>query len=314
MTTRRSCRAGAVAPLVAFCLVALIGFVAIAVDGGVLLDRRQTLQAAADAAALAAAQDLYANYLTNQGQDQNGTALQAALDNASDNGYPSGNVTVNIPPTSGPFKDLVGYAEVIVTYDQQRYFSALFGKSKIQLTARAVAQGRAYATKAGIIILHPTASGALTMNGGGTVTVVGVPIIIDSNAPDAGLAKGGGTASAPEFHIVGVPGTSGSGYWNGTIKNGQQPVPDPLAYLPEPNPNSMYLISKNATHYAGNSNKTVKIEPGIYQGGISVSGQVSLQMAPGIYYMEGGGFSFTGQGNLEASGVMIVNAHRPIPM
>ena len=70
----------------------------------------------------------------------------------------------------------------------------------------------------------------------------------------------------------------------------------------------MYLISKNATHYAGNSNKTVKIEPGIYQGGISVSGQVSLQMGPGIYYMEGGGFSFTGQGNLEASGVMIVNA------
>ena len=180
---------GQSAPFVAFAWWRLIGFVAIAVDGGVLLDRRQTLQAAADAAALAAAQDLYANYLTNQGQDQNGTALQAALDNASDNGYPSGNVTVNIPPTSGPFKDLVGYAEVIVTYDQQRYFSALFGKSKIQLTARAVAQGRAYATKAGIIILHPTASGALTMNGGGTVTVVGVPIIIDSNAPTRAWPK-----------------------------------------------------------------------------------------------------------------------------
>jgi hypothetical protein len=31
-------------------------------------------------------------------------------------------------------------------------------------------------------------------------------------------------------------------------------------------------------------------------------------MAPGIYYMEGGGFSFTSQGSLTGSGVMIYNA------
>ena len=30
-------------------------------------------------------------------------------------------------------------------------------------------------------------------------------------------------------------------------------------------------------------------------------------MQPGIYYMDGGGFSFSGQGNLNAQGVMIVN-------
>jgi hypothetical protein len=33
-------------------------------------------------------------------------------------------------------------------------------------------------------------------------------------------------------------------------------------------------------------------------------------MAPGIYYMDGGGFEFTGQGNLNATGVMIFNAPR----
>jgi len=31
-------------------------------------------------------------------------------------------------------------------------------------------------------------------------------------------------------------------------------------------------------------------------------------MAPGIYYMQGGGFAFVGQGDLNASGVMIFNA------
>src|SRR5207248_2527103 len=57
------------------------------------------------------------------------------------------------------------------------------------------------------------------------------------------------------------------------------------------------------------SNKQpIYLSPGVYQGGISVSGQGMLNMAPGIYYMDGGGFSFTGQGGMSASGVMIYNA------
>src|SRR5262249_9563888 len=52
----------------------------------------------------------------------------------------------------------------------------------------------------------------------------------------------------------------------------------------------------------------LSLQPGVYKGGISVSGQGQLIMAPGIYYMDGGGFSFTGQGGLSASGVMIYNA------
>src|SRR5690606_19894937 len=41
---------------------------------------------------------------------------------------------------------------------------------------------------------------------------------------------------------------------------------------------------------------------------ISVSGKGSLTLEPGIYYMDGGGFSFSGQGDLTAQGVMIFNA------
>jgi hypothetical protein len=63
------------------------------------------------------------------------------------------------------------------------------------------------------------------------------------------------------------------------------------------------------------SKKTVKLQnqgslslqPGVYQGGINVTGG-NLTLASGIYYMEGGGFSFSGTGSLTANGVMIVNA------
>src|SRR6185503_20254703 len=41
---------------------------------------------------------------------------------------------------------------------------------------------------------------------------------------------------------------------------------------------------------------------------ISISGQANVTMLPGIYYMDGGGFSMTGQGNLIANEVMIFSA------
>src|SRR5262249_2518139 len=50
------------------------------------------------------------------------------------------------------------------------------------------------------------------------------------------------------------------------------------------------------------------LQPGVYKGGISVSGTGNLTLSPGVYYMDGGGFSFSGQGSLTGNGVMIYNA------
>src|ERR1044072_5817525 len=94
-------RKGMVIPLVAVCLTIILSFVAIAIDGGLLLDRHQAAQAAADAAALAGANDLYLNWISNKGTDPNSTAKDAAVASAAANGFP--NPTVNIPPLSGPY-------------------------------------------------------------------------------------------------------------------------------------------------------------------------------------------------------------------
>lgn len=295
-------RKAAVVVLVAFCMIVLLSMVAIAIDGGLLLDDKQKVQAAADAAAMAAAGNLYLNWQQNLGTDPNDDAKNAAVANATFNGFPD--ITVNIPPRSGPFKGLNGYVEVYVNYAQPRQFSSIFGSGDMQVQARAVAQGRWVAAKIGILVLDPTAPGAATIVGGGQVTVSGVPFIVDSNAPDAATATGGGTVTASDFYITGDPGTSGSGYFIGPVEHGP-PIPDPLAYLPEPDPSGMTMQDKNGVHV---SNGTKTISPGIYRGGITVSGQGTLVMQPGIYYMDGGGFSFTGQGSLDAQGVMIVNA------
>ena len=297
-------RLGNVLVVVAVSLTVLLGFVAVALEGGLLFDGNQRAQAAADAAAIAAAQDLYAKYRTDKGKDSPSSARKAAKDNAEANGFTD--VEVYIPPISGLFKDKNGYVEVIITYHQDRYFSRLWGNEEITLKARAVAEGSWAPFNMGILVLDPHEPSAMVINGGGTMTIDGVSTIVNSDAPDGANAVGGGTVNS-EVYITGEPGISGSGTWNGDIHSSQPPTPDPLAYLPEPDPSTMTLQSNNPTHI---SQGTENLLPGIYRGGITVTGQGTLNMAPGIYYMDGGGFSFTGGGNLNAQGVMIVNAPR----
>jgi hypothetical protein len=281
----------------------LLSIVAIALDGGMLLDQRRRCQAAADAAALAAAEDLFWNWEANSGSDSSGTAQAAALANATANGYNNDGVTsvltVNIPPKSGSFAGKAGYAEVIIQYNQPRGFSSIFGGGTIPVRARAVAQGLWVPFNNGIIVLHPTAADSLFANGNGSTVVTNANIIVDSNNSNAAGTVGNAFVSdvGKAIYITGSnPGYSGT--FNGTVYTGQQPTPDPLAYLPEPDPTTM------TTQTAGGG-KNVSLQPGVYVGGLSFSGQTSVTMAPGIYYMQGGGFSMAGQGNLYAAGVMI---------
>src|SRR5947208_15560177 len=83
---RRQARRGAIVVLIAFCLTLILAFVAIAIDGGGLLDLRRQTQSTADAAALAAAEDLFVNYPKNKGLDS-GTAVARATAIAAANGF-----------------------------------------------------------------------------------------------------------------------------------------------------------------------------------------------------------------------------------
>jgi uncharacterized membrane protein len=141
-----------VAAQVALSLSALMAMLAVVADGGLLLVERRHAQATADATALAAASDLYAHWNpTNLGTDPSGTALASALGVAFYNGYTNdgttSTVTVNISPakySGGPNAGTTlpaGYAEATVTWNQQRFFSGIFGSGAIPVSARAVARG-----------------------------------------------------------------------------------------------------------------------------------------------------------------------------
>src|SRR4051812_10899966 len=95
-------RQGNIVPLVAIALIPIVSVVAIALEGGWLLDHRRQVQATADASAFAAAADLYANWSKNQGRDPSGTAKTSALSIAAANGLSNDNVTSVVTVTLAP--------------------------------------------------------------------------------------------------------------------------------------------------------------------------------------------------------------------
>jgi hypothetical protein len=302
-------RTGQVAIFVALSLVAIMGTLAVSLDGGAIMSERRHSQNAADAAALAGASDLYYNFWTYSGLDTPGTAKTAALAAAAQNGYANdgtnSTVTVNIPPTSGYYVGRAGYVEVIVQFNQARGFSSLFASGSIPVKARAVAIGMPTAADVGILVLDPSSKDALSINGGGTFTVLNTPVIVDSTNTEGTITNGGTTIVAPEFDLTGNYATLGGGTLTGTINLNRPPTEDPLQYLPVPDTSSMTTQSKKKSQYTSGD---VVLQAGIYKGGISASGTANIYLQPGVYYMEGGGFDFSGQGTLLGAGVMIYNA------
>ena len=330
-TRSHSRRRGITVPAVALVLTGLLGITARAIDGGLLLSDRRRAQGAADAAALAAAIDLYDNFLSQFGADTNSTASNSAFKTAADNGFSNGvngtKVVVNIPPLSGPYKSLPGYAEVLITMQEKRYFSSIFGSGDLPVSVRAVALGSRSPKNNGIIILDPTGSNDLATTASGDVTVIGGNIIVDSSDPKGGTISNTGNIKADNFYFTGTPGhgTSNSGQFiatNGDIYSGQAPTPDPLKNLPPPDMPTLTFKNVNISGLPkvggqvpgwpdpNNPTNGWILPAGTYQNGIHISDNNAAHtytLQSGIFYFTGGGLSLTANAaiNCQPDGVLL---------
>jgi hypothetical protein len=310
--------------LVALCVTALLGYVALSADGGLLLTEHQRTQAGADAAAMAAASYLYQHYPNDTGTDPKGNASQAAFDEAANNGFnndgTSNVVTVNLPPKSGTYKGLAGYVEVLITYNQPRLFSSVFGGGALPVTSRAVARGAWTVPNDGIIVLNYSGKGTLSDQGNGAFTEIGAPVIVNSNNSSAAMDTGNGTMKAPEFDITGGYTISGGGQMltspvANNILTGIHPTPDPLAYLPEPSQPPAGTTTKVSL---GGGSYQYTLSPGAFtnlpnfaSGDVVIFQQASAGNG-GIYYLTAGGLNSQGASlKMDANttgGIMIYNA------
>jgi len=297
-------RRGAVIPLVAIALVALLGLAALSVDGGNLFRERRNTQIAADAAADAAAIELLAAFSDNGGLDSNGRARAAALALAAAHGFSGANVIVNTPPLSGAFVGRKGYVEVLIKTNPPRFFSKVFGNEALEVNSRAVAAGTLIATKASLLVLDPKMKNALKLKGKSTSLTVGGDVIVNSKNKKAMEVDKKAQLKAENVLVTGGLGKTSKRNIDGTVKTGVEPTPDPWESLPAP-PKGTALNAKDFKTVVGTSDNYT-LSPGTYKE-LKFDKNDKVTLKPGIYYVDGGGFELKGDSTLSATGVMIYN-------
>jgi hypothetical protein len=233
-----------------FIFVLLLGMLGFATDYAQLFARRQMAQAAADAACQAGAYDLFIKQ-TNSSYPLDyswipATAGTGAFDcstnsgsppcvYASRNGFSGSKVAVSFP-SSVPGHTLGGFGTVTIPYIQvtitepvSTSFSRLFQASvtSVNTGATAVCGLNPVAVPVPLVILHQTASSALSVSGTATIKIFGGPnrsVQVDSSSSSAvsvgtvDLSQAGTAGTGADFAVFGGPASKPAGISVGTGK------------------------------------------------------------------------------------------------
>lgn len=278
---------GQVYVLITVSLLVLLGMGALAVDVGNLWTARRLMQSAADAAAIAGAEQV----AYGDASDVTSAAQSASAQNGFTNGSPrpgassAVSVAVYSPPASGPYAVNPNAVQVVVSQDQPTYFMRVLGWQKVPVSTIATA-----VTISGgscVYSLNPTAPSAIDV--GGTASVSSACGIYDdsNNASSALTVSGGGTITAPLVGVVG--GTNLNGGGSSPPSTGIAAFGDPLAWLAEPTG----YDTCSGGFSTQNINTTQTLSQGTFCGGLKLNSHANVTFSPGLYVMNGGGLTIT---------------------
>lgn len=305
--------------LMALALVGLLGFAALAIDGGNLYTEQRRAQAAADNAVMSAA------YSQMQGAETEAELEAAALANAEINGYVDSNartdITFHRPPVAGPYTGDDDYMQVIITQSVPTAFAHLvFNVNPIPLTVLAVAHGtpqRPMMNGYALASMQPDCNGesmiGLQGRGGGTsggTYLYGGGAFVNATCDDALEMSGGEPfyTDGPPIDVVGgltgsvctAPGVpNGCNYYPAPTEGVEPEDQDPIASSPAGTPpgcSPARVLSAELTDADGRT-----IRPGAYT--TLDYGNLPVTLSPGIYCLTGG--TLTGKASLTGAGVML---------
>jgi hypothetical protein len=282
--------------LLSLAILGLLGFMALAVDGGTVFVERRRSQAAADAAAFAAALS------GANGEDWSAAGQAQANLNGFDNTASNIIVDVNNPPVSGVYSGDNEYYQVIITSTSMPIFSQVFFSEGLTNTAEAVTRvipGSESSTGNALFSTNETACNALTITGKSETLITGGDIYSNSNAQgkkctSIGVAKLPLTVSDGGIFAVGDISINKKAIVTADeIKAGVAPksVPKP------PDPDCSGLPTGQTC-----KNCSGTLNPGIYPKGISNNNRKQT-WKPGLYCLQGD-LKLTG-GTSVGNGVMI---------
>ncbi len=316
-------REGQTAVFVALQLTFLFSMVGFVADVGFSQFRRHAIQAAADSAALAAAEYAYDNSVTcGSGVTCGGsatnctygtvTAFVAGCMYAKANGYQqgSGNQTVTMfaNNTGGPVSGSTLFFRATVGDSRSTLFGRFAGQSALSLKASATAQVATTGGGSCIIALSQGAGYGFTDSGSGNITTTSCGIYDNSGFSYTG--SGNITTLATQYY--GSLHKTGSGNLNPAPTQVTLYVSDPFANVPAPSVSTTctgtnYSISDSSAHTIPATGVSGVY---VYCGGLKLSGSGNITFASNSVYIINGtdsngySFDYTGSGNLTGTNVM----------
>ena len=276
-------RRGALLPLMAVTLVGMMALIALAIDGGEVQRQRRLAQNAADAGALAGAQEILRTHSQT-------VAFAAADSAARRNGFITGvngaRVIVS-QPASPDFYTGPSYVKVVVEDTIRTLFARIINRPLIVIKARA--WGGIIAPSGNCLVsLDPTDDQSLRIyDNGTTIDARNCGVQVNSNDPNGFVCCTSATLNVTggSLNVVNGPSTEPSGV-TGPYTKGVAPIADPMAYLSMPS----FSHTCDYTNMSVNTVGTTVLSPGTYCGGITVkNNNVNVQFSAGVYYLLGGG-------------------------
>jgi Flp pilus assembly protein TadG len=291
---------GNVLVLSAVCMTGILGAMALAIDVGCVHYQQTRLQTAADSAAIAAGLELgnCSNTIcTNMVTAAENALIEDGITSATiapaKNQCSVSNSTglamiINLAPcvlgTSDPNNGNTHMVEVVLTAPQNTFFGRIVGISTLHLAARAEA-GDAYINTSG-------GGNCVWTNGLAFNSSNGVFDLVNCGLYDNGNLQtnngDGVTASSFLYYGTWSPNncnnsckwTLGSSQTLPTHTTTQQS--DPLASLTPPTKPSASSTASSTTPNSGTT-----LQPGYYANDVNLNSNVAVNLAPGLYYMNG---------------------------
>jgi hypothetical protein len=303
---------GQVVILAALLLPVLAGLGALALDLTYLYGQQQASQMAADAGAQAGAQAMAMGYSSTVGTAD-------ATQYVASNGFSSSNSTVqvNIPPVSPPALQTYGsgYVQVVIKLNLNPLLAGVLGLTGLKSTVEAVASEQdVFRNRALIYTLDHSAGSSLSTSGSNACLSVNGGIIVDSSSSTAISTQGGNSCTGSHITATSISEVGGATSNCCSPLPSTTPVaaPDPLGGVQMPQYSSGHWSLPDGTVLPNQTVTGTTLSPGVYTGGIVLSGG-SYTMSPGIYVVDGGGFSLSGGVSVSGNGVFIYNTKSVTP-
>ena len=277
--------------LTAVMFVTIVGFAGLAIDVGDWYATKTNMQTAADAAAINAGFALLASSSTGGSDAQ---LLDAASQAAAANGFdPNDGVQVDVSLSSDGKS-----VEVTLSQSSPTMMSSLFLGGSVSISAAATVS--VIGQTACLLVLEESVGSALRLDSNGRIDAPSCAIQVNSVSPVASSINSNASVSAAAICITGGYEVNSNGDYSPTPDTGPTdcpPVPDTLADL-DPPPYS-------GCDYDGLQVRqgSTTLSPGVYCGGIEITGNAQVDFDPGEYIIEGGKFRVWGNAAAQGTGV-----------